>query len=143
MTDKLVSEMRCLNASLRAQRSNPCLLQGQMDCFVARAPRNDGETALFHGLHLESGSQDEGTKQVYDAAGLHPRLDRLLDLAALFGPVLEGADIVDLVVAEILERLAGQRGTAARGAVEDHGLVPGEILVVIGRVRIGTKLQHA
>ncbi|QOZ47908.1 hypothetical protein XH89_33810 [Bradyrhizobium sp. CCBAU 53340] len=29
--------------SLRAQRSNPdCLRGGCLDCFVARAPRNDG-----------------------------------------------------------------------------------------------------
>src|SRR5664279_4799405 len=28
-----------------------------MDCFVARAPRNDGEAAPFHGLHFQSGSE--------------------------------------------------------------------------------------
>jgi hypothetical protein len=32
--------------------------RGKMDCFVARAPRNDGETALFHELHFESGSEE-------------------------------------------------------------------------------------
>src|SRR5664279_367935 len=31
----------CWWASLRAQRSNPFLWETAMDCFVARAPRND------------------------------------------------------------------------------------------------------
>src|SRR5258708_39797986 len=31
--------------SLRAQRSNPCRHKESMDCFVARAPRNDGVLA--------------------------------------------------------------------------------------------------
>src|SRR6202035_2758433 len=30
------------HSSLRAQRSNPLPTAGKMDCFVARAPRNDG-----------------------------------------------------------------------------------------------------
>src|SRR5260221_7278385 len=30
------------STSLRAQRSNPCRRKESMDCFVARAPRNDG-----------------------------------------------------------------------------------------------------
>ena len=38
--------------------------RGQMDCFVARAPRNDGETALLHGPYVESGSRDAGKKWV-------------------------------------------------------------------------------
>jgi hypothetical protein len=33
----------------------PC---ADTDCVVARAPRNDGETALFHGLHFERGSEN-------------------------------------------------------------------------------------
>src|SRR5260370_4918882 len=33
------------STSLRAQRSNPCRHKESMDCFVARAPRNDEETA--------------------------------------------------------------------------------------------------
>src|SRR5260370_13634661 len=34
-----------LSPSLRVQRSNPCRHKESMDCFVARAPRNDEETA--------------------------------------------------------------------------------------------------
>src|SRR4051794_6986923 len=32
-----------------APRSNSCRCTGQMDCFVANAPRNDDEAVLFHG----------------------------------------------------------------------------------------------
>jgi hypothetical protein len=32
--------------------------RGKMDCFVASASRNDGETALFHDLHFRSGSEE-------------------------------------------------------------------------------------
>jgi hypothetical protein len=31
-----------LATSLRAKRSNPCFPRGQIDCFVAALPRNDG-----------------------------------------------------------------------------------------------------
>src|SRR5262249_6857368 len=43
-------------------------------------------------------------------------------------------EVVDLRVAHVLERLGAQRRAAARRAVEDHRLVPGEILVVVGRL---------
>ncbi|PSO15271.1 hypothetical protein C7G42_28160 [Bradyrhizobium sp. MOS003] len=40
--------------SLRAQRSNPDCLRGKtLDCFVARAPRNDGR-----GRHFISGIEN-------------------------------------------------------------------------------------
>src|ERR1700723_520104 len=67
----------------------------------------------------------------------------LLDRAAAFGPVLEAADIVDLAIAHILEQLAGQCRAAAGGAIDQDGLVPREILVVGGRVRVGAKFQQA
>src|SRR5258708_21773239 len=54
------------------------------------------------------------------------RRDRLFDRTAAFGPILEGADIVHLAIAHILEQLGRQRGAAARGAIQDHGLVPCE-----------------
>ncbi|TYO68133.1 hypothetical protein FXV83_02450 [Bradyrhizobium hipponense] len=38
---------RSLHSSLRAKRSNPdCFRGGILDCFVARAPRNDGARML-------------------------------------------------------------------------------------------------
>src|SRR5665647_1323190 len=73
----------------------------------------------------------------------HARLDRLFDRAAAFGPVLEGTGVVDLAVAHVLEQLGGQRGAAAGRAIENEGLVPGKILVVIGRFRVGAEFQHA
>src|SRR6266567_9118836 len=66
----MASEIGRLNASLRATGSRErapdvrlreaiqVCTRSQMDCFVARAPRNDGETARFHGLHFESGSEE-------------------------------------------------------------------------------------
>src|SRR5947199_10230961 len=41
-----------LSPSLRAQRSNPYLLCGTMDSFVARAPRNDGGWTKFQFTEL-------------------------------------------------------------------------------------------
>jgi hypothetical protein len=40
-----------------------------MDCFVASAPRNDGETALFHRLHFESGFHDEDSEDIMTREG--------------------------------------------------------------------------
>ncbi|OIQ71717.1 catalase [mine drainage metagenome] len=42
----------------------------------------------------------------------HAWLDRLFDRAAVFGPILESADIVDLAVTHVLQQLAGERGAA-------------------------------
>src|ERR1700750_615735 len=35
---------RALRSSLQAQRSNPVTVQERLDCFVARAPRNDDKS---------------------------------------------------------------------------------------------------
>src|SRR5262245_43590646 len=72
-----------------------------------------------------------------------PGLGRLVDRASAFGPILEGAEIVDAVVAHLLEYLAAQGRASARRAIDDHGLVLGEILVVVGRLGIGAEFQHA
>src|ERR1051325_6537253 len=68
---------------------------------------------------------------------------RLIDRTAALGPVLERAEVIDLVVAHVLEHLAGKRRAPARGAIDDERLVLGKILVVIGRLRIGAAFQHA
>src|SRR5205823_15039909 len=68
---------------------------------------------------------------------------RLVDGAAGLGPILEGAEIVDLLVAEVLEHLAGQGRAPAGGAIHDDTFVLREILVVVRRLRIGAKFQHA
>ena len=67
----------------------------------------------------------------------------LVDLAAGLDPVLEAAEVVDLVVAEILQQLAGERRASAGGAMQDHRPVLGKILVVARRLRIGLELQRA
>ncbi|MVT76793.1 hypothetical protein GPL20_27755 [Bradyrhizobium cajani] len=42
----MCGEVVATSSSLRAQRSNPESFRGgSLDCFVARAPRNDGERA--------------------------------------------------------------------------------------------------
>jgi hypothetical protein len=43
----------------------------------------------------------------------NPPYGLLLDLAAGLDPILEAAEIVDLLVAHFLEQLAGKRGAAA------------------------------
>src|SRR5437016_5101565 len=43
----------------------------------------------------------------------------LVDRAAAFSPILEGAEIVDAVVAHVFEHLAGQRRAPARGAIQN------------------------
>src|SRR5215470_1318592 len=68
---------------------------------------------------------------------------RFLDYPAAFGPVLESAEIIDPLVAHVFEHLAGKRGAPARTAIEDHGVVLFEVVVVVGRIGIGAKLQHA
>src|SRR5215469_8760708 len=64
-----------------------------------------------------------------------------LHFAAGVRPVLEAAEIVDVLVAHVLEQLAAQGGAAAGAAIEDHILVLGKILVVRGRVGVGAKFQ--
>src|ERR1700741_1384159 len=71
------------------------------------------------------------------------RASGLLDGAAGRHPVLERSQIADVAIAEFLERLAAKRRAAARGAVDDHGLVPDEGGIVVGRIRIGAELDHA
>src|SRR5205823_7929495 len=76
---------------------------------------------------------------------LRPRVSRLgrLGLQPGIGQLLEAADIVDRGIAEILQRLADQRGAAARGAVDEEGLVLLKGRVVIGAFRIGAEFEHA
>ncbi|RZN08466.1 hypothetical protein CWO91_22090, partial [Bradyrhizobium genosp. SA-3] len=65
-------------SSLRAQRSNPESLRGKiLDCFVARAPRNDG--ARGNGVVLQSASALQ-TRLPVLAAGF---ARALLDLSTL------------------------------------------------------------
>src|SRR5262249_61355513 len=56
----------------------------------------------------------------------------LFHFAAGVGPILETAEIVDSLVAHFLEELAAQGRAAAGGAIDDHVLVLGKILVVRG-----------
>src|SRR5260221_10986689 len=70
-------------------------------------------------------------------------LARLVDDATRVGPILEGAEIVDLRVAHVLEHLAAQGRAPARGAIHDDGFILRKILVVVRRFGIGAKLQHA
>src|SRR5262245_16554773 len=66
-----------------------------------------------------------------------------IDSAAAFGPVLESSEVEYVVVPHVLEHLAAEGGPAAGGAIENDGLVLCEILVVIRRLRISAKLEHA
>src|ERR1044071_9317278 len=59
------------------------------------------------------------------------------------GQLLEAADIEDLAVAEILQRLAAERRAAARGAIDQHRLVLLEGFVVVRALRVGAKFEHA
>src|SRR5208283_4104314 len=58
-------------------------------------------------------------------------------------PFLEGAEVIDPVIAHVFERLAGQCRASARGTIDDERLVLGKIFVVVGRFGIGSKFQHA
>src|SRR4051812_7736918 len=53
--------MKCLRHCERSEAIH-ARVRREMDCFVARAPRNDGETALFLGQHFKSGSKDPATR---------------------------------------------------------------------------------
>src|SRR5262245_46507462 len=74
---------------------------------------------------------------------VRPGLGRLVDRASAFGPILEGAKIVDAIVAHLLEHLAAQGRASAGRAIDNHGFVLGEVLVVVGRLGIGAEFQHA
>src|SRR5262252_2156328 len=71
------------------------------------------------------------------------RLAHLLYGPAAVGPVLEAAEVVDAVIAHVLENLTAERRAAAGAAIDDYILVLGEILVVRGRIGIGAKFQEA
>src|SRR4249920_3923711 len=73
----------------------------------------------------------------------HASIDRLVDSAAGLSPILEGTEIIDQIVAHVFEYLAAERRASARGTIEDDCLVLDEILVVVGRLGIGTEFQHA
>src|SRR5215470_9414524 len=73
----------------------------------------------------------------------HAEFDRPLDRTTALGPVLKRAEVIDSVIAHIFENLATQRRAPARGAIDDHRLVLGKILVVGRRLGIGPELQHA
>src|SRR3954471_14692401 len=70
-------------------------------------------------------------------------LDRLIDFAPAFNPILEGAEIVDLIIAHVFEHFAAQARAPARRAVKDDGLVLGEIFIMVRRLWIGAEFQHA
>jgi hypothetical protein len=75
---------------------------------------------------------------------LHPGYDcLLLYFAAGLDPILEAAEIVDCLVAHFLEQFAGQGSTAARGAVQDDGLVEGERLLGGRRRQVGLEFERA
>ncbi len=67
----------------------------------------------------------------------------LLHLAAGLDPVLEAAEVVDLLVAHVLEQLAGERGAPAGGAMQDHRLVECQALFGGRRRQVGLELQRA
>jgi hypothetical protein len=57
------------STSLRAQRSNPVATQTKLDCFVARAPRNDVESsAPTSPRHCERSEAIQGHKQSWIAS---------------------------------------------------------------------------
>src|SRR5262245_31567557 len=59
-------------------------------------------------------------------------LGRLVDRASAFGPILEGAEIVDAIVAHLIEHLAAQGRASAGRAIDDHGFVLGPTLAARG-----------
>src|ERR1700732_5399091 len=59
------------------------------------------------------------------------------------GPVLEGTEIVDLVVTHIFEQLAGEGCSPAGDAIEDYGFSFFEILVVMLTFRVGAEFDPA
>src|SRR5882724_5904846 len=61
----------------------------------------------------------------------YSRLNRPIDCAAAFGPILEGAEIIDLIVAHFLEYLAAQSRAPARGTIEDDDFAFGETLIIV------------
>src|SRR5262245_57554183 len=67
----------------------------------------------------------------------------LLHRAAALHPILEAAKIAHVLEAEVLQRLAGEGGAAAEGAIENNGPARIERLVVIWRLRISLELEHA
>src|SRR6267154_3397630 len=44
------------STSLRAERGNPCIRAASIDCFVARAPRNDEERLSLMAHHVDDNS---------------------------------------------------------------------------------------
>ena len=75
-------------------------------------------------------------------SGAHPCAS-FLDGAAAVDPTLEATEIAHVDVAHVLQGLAGKRGSAARGAVQDHGLVAIECVVIIRAVGISAEFAHA
>ena len=75
----------------------------------------------------------------------HAHVDRLFNRTAAVGPILESAHIVHVAIAHIFERLPSERRATAGSAIDDDGLVPGETLVVVGRLggRLGIPACHA
>src|SRR5437660_10855604 len=76
---------------------------------------------------------------------LRPRVSRLgrLGLQPGIGQLLEAADVVDRGIAEILQRLADQSRTPARGAIDQDRLVLLKGGVVIRALRVGAEFEHA
>src|ERR1700738_2074743 len=66
-----------------------------------------------------------------------------LCLQPRFRQILEGARIVDRLVAKLLQRLSGERRAPARRAIEDGGLLLAKSGIVVWAFGVGTELQHA
>src|SRR6266481_3184944 len=66
-----------------------------------------------------------------------------LCLQTRFRQILEGARIVDRLVAKLLQRFSGERRAPARCAIEDDGLLLPKSRIVVWAFGVGTELQHA
>src|SRR6266481_2359643 len=71
------------STSVRAERSNPCIRAASMDCFVARAPRNDEERLSLMAHHVDDNSIGIPDEKSPDAPwlvgqGIHDRTALLL-----------------------------------------------------------------
>src|SRR5215204_5614762 len=124
-------------ATSLAKRKNPGVVSPGF--FVSS---NQGNVCWTGGLQ-----QPPAGAMVPSASGPFLGLSRLMvllvDLAAGLDPVLEAAEVVDLLVAHILEQLARQRRAAAGSAMQDHRLVERQALLGGGGREIGLELQRA
>ena len=103
---------------------------------VRGAPRGRQTARGFSNPASSASSARLAQRQACGLFGSHSRpnsrarLDRLIHAA--IDPVHEGAEIVDLGIAHVLEYLATERRSAAGRTIENDRLVLGEILVMVG-----------